>query len=118
MIFLAPAFLLAAAAAAAVVVALHFIVTGDAPVVALPTARFAPEQPVRARARAIRLQELLLMLLRLCLILALGAGLAQPVLRPFRRSLGRIVVADRSRAVANPAEVADSARPFLSAADA
>lgn len=118
MTFLAPIFLVAAAAIAAAVVALHFIVTHQPRMVPLPTARFAPDHAVRAQTRAIRLQDILLLALRVGMILAVGAALAQPVLRPPRRALARIVLADRSRAVANPAEVADSARALLDDGDA
>ena len=103
---------------AAAVVALHFIVTREPRTVPLPTARFAPARPVRARARKIRLQDLLLLLLRVLLILAVGAALAEPVLDPPHRDLARIVLVDRSRAIADAAEVADSARALLGDGDA
>lgn len=118
MTFLAPIFLMAAAAIAAGVVALHFIVTRQPRMVPLPTARFAPDHAVRAQTRAIQPQDLLLLALRVAMILAIGAALAQPVLRPPRRALARIVLADRSRAVASAAEVADSARVLLGEGDA
>ena len=118
MTFLAPIFLAAAAAIAAGVVALHFIVTRQPRMVPLPTARFAPDHAVRAQTRAIQPQDLLLLALRVAMILAIGAALAQPVLRPPRRALARIVLADRSRAVANAGEVADSARALLGDGDA
>lgn len=118
MTVLAPAFLLAAGLVAAAVVAIHFIVTREPRTVPLPTARFAPVRPVRTRARRLRLQDLLLMLLRVLAILAVGAGLAQPVLEPPRRALARIVLVDRSRAVADPGEVADSARALFREGDA
>ncbi|HET7551340.1 MAG TPA: BatA domain-containing protein [Gemmatimonadaceae bacterium] len=116
--FLAPAFLIGAAAVSAAVVVLHFIVTREPKTAPLPTARFAPDLPVRAQSRAIHLQDLLLLLLRVLLILAVGAALAQPVLRPPRRDVARIVLVDRSRAVADPAEVVDSARSLLGDGDA
>lgn len=118
MTFLAPAFMAAAGLIAGAVVAIHFIVTREPRTVPLPTARFAPVRPVRARSRKMRLQDLLLLLLRVLLILAVGAALAQPVLDPPHRNLARILVVDRSRAVANPAEVADSARALLGEGDA
>jgi hypothetical protein len=116
--FLAPAFLFAAALAALAVVAIHFIVTREPRMVPLPTARFAPARPVRARARALRPQDLLLLLLRVLLLLAVGAALAQPILRPQQRALVRILLVDRSRAVDNAGEVADSARALFSQGDA
>jgi hypothetical protein len=74
--FLVPAFLLAAGVVAGAVVAIHFIVTREPRTVPLSTARFAPARPVRAAARAVRLQDLLLLLLRVLMILAVGAALA------------------------------------------
>jgi len=115
---LAPVYLLAAGLVAAAVVAIHFIVTAEPRTVPLPTARFAPLRPVRTQARWLRLQDLLLMALRVLAILAVGAGLAQPVLDPPRRDLTRILLVDRSRAVADPAEVADSARALYREGDA
>ena len=118
MTFLAPAFLFAAALVAAGVVAIHFIVTREPRTVPLPTARFAPLQPVRTRTRRLRLQDLLLMLLRVLAILAVGTGLARPVMDPPRRELARILLVDRSHAVADPAEAADSTRALYAEGDA
>lgn len=117
MTFLAPAFLAAAAGIAALVVALHFISTREPATVPLPTARFAPNRSVRARSRAFRPSDLLLLLCRVGLILCAGAALAKPIPTPSRRALARIVVVDRSRAVASTAESTDSARGFLADGD-
>lgn len=116
--FLAPGFLVGAGLIAAGIVAIHFIVTREPRMVPLPTARFAPARPVRARSRAMRPQDLLLLLLRVLLVLAVGAALAKPVLQPSPRPAARIVVVDRSRAVADPRETADSARALLGDGDA
>ncbi len=118
MSFLAPMFMVAAGIAAAAVVAIHFIVTREPRTVPLPTARFAPVRPVRASARRLRLQDVLLMLLRVLLILAFGAALAQPIFDPPKRDLARIVLVDRSRAVADPQEVSDSAMAIVQDGDA
>ncbi len=118
MTFLAPAYLVAAAGIAALVVAIHFISTREPATVPLPTARFAPDRPVRARSRAFKPSDLLLLLCRAGLVLCAGAALAQPIPAPTRRPLARIVVVDRSRAVASTAEAADSARGFLVGGDA
>jgi hypothetical protein len=118
MTFLAPAYLAAAAGIAALVVAIHFISTREPATVPLPTARFAPNRPVRARSRAFKPSDLLLLLCRAGLVLCAGAALAQPIPTPTRRSLARIVVVDRSRAVASTAEAVDSARAFLVQGDA
>jgi hypothetical protein len=118
MSLLAPAFLIAAGTIAAAVVALHFIVTREPRTAPLPTARFAPDLPVHARSRALHLQDLLLLLLRVLFILTVGAALAQPVILPPRRDSARIVLVDRSRAVADRAELLDSARVLLRDGDA
>lgn len=118
MTFLAPTFLFAAALVAGAVVAIHFIVTREPRTVPLPTARFAPLQPVRTRSRRLRLQDLLLMLLRVLAILAVGTGLARPVIDPPRREVARILLVDRSHALADPAEAADSARALYAEGDA
>jgi hypothetical protein len=116
--FLAPAFMVAAGLIAGAVVAIHFIVTREPRTVPLPTARFAPVRPIRARARKLRLQDLLLLLLRVLVILAVGAGLAQPLFEMPRQELARILLVDRSRTVADPSEVADSARALFRDGDA
>ena len=76
MTFLAPLFLAAAAGIAALVVAIHFISTREPATVPLPTARFAPNRPVRARSRAFKPSDLLLLFCRAGLVLCAGAGLA------------------------------------------
>lgn len=110
MSFLHPGFLVAAFALSALVVGLHFIVTTDPKAAPLPTARFAPDRPVRETSRALRFNDILLLLVRGALVLVVGAALAGPVLPPRHRALARVLVVDRSRAVADASEVADSAR--------
>jgi hypothetical protein len=117
MSFLVPGFLLAAGAIAAGAVLLHFIVTREPDQLELPTARFAPERTIQARARRFEPKDLLLLLIRVGLVLAVGAALAGPVIAPPRRDVVRIVMLDRSRAVADPVEAADSARALLRAGD-
>lgn len=117
MSFLFPGFLLAAGAMAAGAVLLHFIVTREPDQLELPTARFAPERTIQARARRLEPRDLLLLAIRVALVLAVGAALAGPLLAPPRRDLVRIVMLDRSRAVLNPAEAADSARALLRPGD-
>ncbi len=117
MTFLAPLFLLGAAAGAVLVVALHFIVTRDPGALPFPTARFAPDRPPLARARALRLEDLLLLFLRVGLVSAVGVALAGPVIHPPRRPLARVLVLDRSRAVLRSQEVVDSARALLGPGD-
>lgn len=117
MSFLFPGFLLAAGGIAAAALLLHFIVTRDPDQLELPTARFAPERAIQARARRFEPRDLLLLLIRVALVLAVGAALAGPVIAPPRRDIVRIVMLDRSRAVLNPGEAADSARALLRAGD-
>ena len=117
MSFLLPGFLLAAGAIAAGAVLLHFIVTREPDQLELPTARFAPERTIQARARRFEPRDLWLLLIRVALVLMVGAALAGPVIAPPRRDLIRIVMLDRSRAVASPAEAADSARALVRAGD-
>ncbi len=117
MTFVAPGFLLAAGAAACVVIALHFIVTRRPRSVPFPTARFVPDAPVAARERSLRLSDLLLLALRVLAIMLVGIALARPVLTPTRENVVRVIVADVSGAVADIAEVRDSARALLRPGD-
>ncbi len=113
MSFLLPGFLAAAGAIAAATTLLHFIVTREPDLWRLPTARFAPERAIQARSRALQPKDLLLLAVRVALVLAVGAALARPLLSPARRDRVRIVLLDRSRAVASVREAADSARTLL-----
>jgi hypothetical protein len=108
MTFLSPLFLWGAITAAAAIVALHFLVTKQPRASVLPTARFVPDSPATATARDARPSDLLLMLLRVIVVLATGAALARPIMKPAREPLRRIFLLDTSRAVANPKEAADS----------
>jgi hypothetical protein len=110
MTFLAPAYLLGALVVASGIALLHFIVTKQPRSSVFPTARFVPELPAKAASRAARPSDLLLMLLRILMVIAAGAGLARPVVQPSRVTLGRVILVDVSRAVANAREVADSVR--------
>ncbi len=118
MTFLAPGFFLASLAVAAAVVALHFIVTRQPRAGVLPTARFVPDLPATATARATRPSDLLLMLLRVLLVLAAGAGLAKPVIKPSRGQEARVILADVSRAVTDTLGLRDSVRAQLREHDA
>ncbi|HEY8165846.1 MAG TPA: BatA domain-containing protein [Gemmatimonadaceae bacterium] len=110
MTFLAPAYLIGALVVAGGIVLLHFIVTKQPTSSVFPTARFVPELPAKATSRAARPSDLLLMLLRVLVVIAAGAGLARPVAQPSRVALGQIILADVSRGVASVQEVADSIR--------
>ena len=108
MTFLAPLYLWAGAAAALGVLLLHLIVTREPRSHPLPTARFAPDVTALARPRAVNPRDLLLLALRALLVLLIGIALAQPIIHPPRRAVARVVLADRSWAVLDGAEVADS----------
>lgn len=110
MTFLAPGFFFASLAVAAGVIALHFIVTRQPRAGILPTARFIPDMPATATARATRPSDLLLMLLRVLIVLAVGAGLAKPVFRPSRGAEARVILADVSRSMRDSMAVRDSVR--------
>ena len=110
MTFLAPGFFFASLAVAAAVVALHFIVTRQPRAGILPTARFIPDMPATATARATRPSDLLLMLLRVLLVLAAGAGLARPILKPSRGKEARVILADVSRSSKDSVAIRDSVR--------
>ena len=113
MSWLLPSALGVAAAAAIVVVALHFIARSKPIAESLPTARFVPARPVHARTRSIALTDVLLLLARLAAVLALGVAVAGPMISR-RGRISRIIIVDRSRAVANITEVRDSARRIAS----
>lgn len=110
MSFVTPGFLIAACALSALIVGLHFIVTTDPKTAPLPTARFAPERLVRETSRALRFNDVMLLVVRVTLVLVVGAALAGPVLPQRHRALARILLVDRSWSVASASEVADSAR--------
>jgi len=118
MTFLAPGFFLVSLVVAAGIVALHFIVTRQPRAAILPTARFVPDLPATATARATRPSDLLLMLLRVLLVLAAGAGLAKPILTPSRGAQARVILADVSRSTRDVAAVRDSVRSLYRDHDA
>ncbi len=118
MSFLAPGFFYASLAVAAAVVALHFIVTRQPRAAMLPTARFVPNLPANATARAVRPTDLLLMLLRILLVLLIGAGLARPILKPSRSKNARVILVDASRRVGDISSLRDSAVRYYREGDA
>lgn len=118
MTFLAPGFFFASLAIAVGVVALHFIVTRQPRASILPTARFVPDLPATATARATRPSDLLLMLLRVLIVLAVGAGLAKPILKPSRGAEARVMLADVSRSTSDVAALRDSVKALYRDHDA
>ena len=105
MSWLAPMWLAGAAAAAGMVVLLHFLARRRPVEQLFPTTRFVPIAPARATTRAVRPTDLLLLAMRVLLIMLIGAAFARPVLAPERRPRAAVILADRSRAVADIAEV-------------
>ena len=118
MTFLAPGFLYASMAVAAAIVALHFIVTRQPRAAILPTARFVPDTQATAVAAAPRPTDVPLMLLRVLLILAAGAGLAKPVLTPPRQASARVILVDVSRSARDSIAIRDSVRTLYREGDA
>ena len=118
MTFLAPGFFYASLAVAAAVVALHFIVTRQPRAGVLPTARFVPDLPANATARATRPSDLLLMLLRVLIVLAAGAGLAKPIVKPSRGAESRVILMDVSRSASDSSALVDSVRALYRNHDA
>ena len=116
--FLHPGFLYAAAAASALVVALHFLVAEQPKAGVLPTVRFFPDVDVRATTLAVRLSDILLLLLRATTLMLIGAAFAQPRTRPSRSAIVRIVAVDVSGSAASRREVADSAAKYTPSAGA
>jgi hypothetical protein len=106
--FLSPVFLWGAIAAAIGIITLHFLVTKQPKASVLPTARFVPDSPATATARDARPSDLLLMLLRIIVVLAAGAALAKPIMKPGKEPLRRIFLVDVSRSVVTVGEATDS----------
>lgn len=118
MTFLAPGFLFAALAALAGIVALHFIVTRQPRAAVLPTARFVPDTRATTVAPAPRPSDLRLMFLRVLIVLAAGAGLARPVLKPSRAAEARVILIDVSRSARDSTAIRDSVRSIYRTHDA
>lgn len=104
MTFLAPWALGIAGLASLVTVLLHLVARQRPAAYLLPTARFIPDRRSLVSRVATRPRDLLLLLVRLLLLLSAGAAFARPVLTPRRAPLARIVLLDRSAAVADPRE--------------
>lgn len=117
MTWLLPSALAIGGVAALAAIALHFIARSRPLAEPLPTARFIPQRPIQARTRSIALSDVPLLLVRLAAVLLLAAAIAGPVLTAARGTVARVVVADRSRDVANVQEVRDSVRALLRAGD-
>lgn len=102
----APIWLGLAGLVAAGVVIAHLISTSVPERDVLPTVRFVPQGAPLTVLRTRRLTDLLLLALRLLAVVLLGVALAG--VHVTRDAPPRVVIADRSRAVASVAEVRDS----------
>jgi hypothetical protein len=85
-----------AVAASLVVAGLHLLSVRRPPPLMLPTARFVPDGDARAVARQARLNDVLLLLLRIAAVLAAGAALAGARWQDTTASELRMVVADEA----------------------
>lgn len=117
MSFFAPGYLFAALAAAGALVAGHFIVRRQPRAVSLPTARFVPDAPVLTTGWDRRPSDLPLLALRVLCVLLTGIALAGPILRERAGGSVKLILADRSRAVADSMEVRDSIAAFRANGD-
>ncbi|MGI8619359.1 MAG: BatA domain-containing protein [Gemmatimonadaceae bacterium] len=106
--FLAPGYLVAALVAAAGLVATHCIVRREPRGMLLPTARFVPDAPALATGWARVPSDLLPLLLRVACVVLAGLALAGPFFQGRGSGTARVILADRSRAVADSAELRDS----------
>jgi hypothetical protein len=114
MSFLAPWALAVGALGALGVVLLHLVARQRPAAYLFPTTRFVPDKRTLVSRAATRPRDLLLLVLRVLLLLAASAAFARPVLTPRRGAVARIVLLDRSRSVASPAEVVSRARSIAS----
>jgi hypothetical protein len=92
--FVSPWLFGVAVAASLVVAGLHLLSVRTPPPLMLPTARFVPDGEARAVARQPRLNDVLLLVLRVCALLAAGAALAGVRWQRSTASELRLVVAD------------------------
>lgn len=113
MTFLAPWALVIGGLAAAGAVLLHLVARQRPAAYVLPTTRFIPDRRTLVSRVARRPRDLVLLALRVLLLLSAATAFARPVLAPSRRQTARIIVLDRSRAVADPAEAVAQARSFI-----
>jgi len=110
MTFLAPWALLVGGVAAACLVVLHLVARQRPAAYPLPTARFVPDRRTLVSRVSRRPRDLLVLLLRLALVLSAAAAFARPVLTPRRSAQARVLLLDRSAAVADPVDALRRAR--------
>ncbi len=106
--FLAPGYLIVAAVAAAGLVAAHFIIRRHPRAMTFPTARFVPEAAVLTTGWARVPTDLALLALRVLCVGLAGLALSGPLFHGNVRASAKVILADRSRAVADSGEVSDS----------
>lgn len=106
--FLAPGYLVAALVAAAGLVAAHFIVRRQPRAMVLPTARFVPDAPVLTTGWARVPSDLVTLALRVLCVMLAGLALAGPFLQGRGSGTAKVILVDRSRAVADSGELSDS----------
>jgi hypothetical protein len=114
MTFLAPWALAIGALAAAGAVLLHLVARQRPAAYLLPTTRFIPDRRTLVSRIATRPRDLLLLALRVLLLLCVSGAFSRPVFEPTRAPLGRLVLLDRSTAVADPAAALEHARALVS----
>src|SRR5688572_12486696 len=108
MTFIAPIFLVGGAVVASAIVLLHFLARRRPRPALLPTARFVPDRPARWPSPAPRPTDWLLLALRVLAIVVVAAAFAGPMREPAREITSRVVLVDRSRAVADERAMRDS----------
>ncbi|MCC6318802.1 MAG: hypothetical protein IT361_14065 [Gemmatimonadaceae bacterium] len=104
MAFASPLVWWAVAAAVAGIGALHLLSWRRPRPRLLPTARFLPAATQPSRFRRLEPSDLSVLAIRVLAILAIGAAAVGPLLRWRVGGVARVVVVDRSRAVADPRE--------------
>ena len=114
MTFLAPWALVVGALAAAGLVVLHLVARQRPAAYPLPTARFVPDRRTLVSRVSSQPRDLWLLLLRVVLVLSAAAAFARPVFTPARTARARVLLLDRSAAVADRADVARRASELLS----
>jgi hypothetical protein len=116
MTFLAPWALAIGALAAAGAVLLHLVARQRPAAYLLPTTRFIPDRRTLVSRIATRPRDLLLLALRVLLLLSVSAAFARPVFEAGHEPLGRLILLDRSTAVADPAAALERARALVATA--
>jgi len=118
MSFAAPLFAWVGGGLALGVVALHLLAWRRPPASPLPTARFAPDAPVRTVSRAMRPVDLGLLAVRVLVIVLVSTALAGPRFASRVQGLGRVIVVDRSHGPEAWAPIDRVARSVFRSGDA